>query len=449
MIERYALPEIARIWSDGYKYDLWCEIEVLYCEGMARYGLIPKKAAGEIRSRAGYSISSIQKIERTTRHDVIAFLTDMSNRIGPSGRYLHLGMTSSDLLDTALACQMRAAGIIILGKLKKFRTVLKRKALQYRSTPMVGRTHGIHAEPITFGLKLLVWYAETDRHASRLERAIEDVSVGQITGAVGTMTHIDHRVERYVMQRLGLRAAPVTTQVIQRDRHAAFLTALALAGSSLDKMATEIRSLQRTDIGEAEEPFTRGQKGSSAMPHKRNPILCERISGMARVLRSNATAAMENVSLWHERDISHSSVERIIIPDSTMLLAYMLEKFGWVMANLRVDKKKMMQNLMATGQLLFSQHVLLLLVRKGLSREVAYESVQRAAMRSMKTSKSFKELLAADRRIAKICSQEELDEAFNLDDHLRNIDFIFSRVLSRRGKPPKRPSRGGRPPKKR
>jgi len=438
LIERYALPEIARIWSDGYRYDLWREIEVLYCEGMARYGLIPKKDAREIRSRAGYSIASIQKIERTTRHDVIAFLTDMSNRIGPSGRYLHLGMTSSDLLDTALACQMRDAGVIILRKLRKLRTVLKRKALQYRLTPMVGRTHGIHAEPITFGLKLLVWYAEIDRHVSRLERAAEDVAVGKVTGAVGTMTHIDHRVERYVMQRLGIKAAPVTTQIIQRDRHAAFLTAIALVGSSLEKMATEIRSLQRTDIGEAEEPFTRGQKGSSAMPHKRNPILCERISGMARILRSNATAAMENVPLWHERDISHSSVERIIIPDSTMLLVYMLEKFTWVMAHLRVDKKAMMRNLMATGQLLFSQHVLLLLVRKGLSREAAYESVQRAAMKSMGSDTSFEKLLAADRRIAKVCSEEELEEVFDLDSHLRKVDFIFGRVLSRRGRPPKK-----------
>lgn len=438
MIERYALPEIAAIWSDESKFDLWREIEVLYCEGMARYGLIPKKAAREIRSRAGYNITSIQRIERRTRHDVIAFLTDMSNRIGPAGRYLHLGMTSSDLLDTALACQMRAAGMVIMRKLKKFRTVLKQQALRYRSTPMVGRTHGIHAEPITFGLKILVWYAETDRSVARLERAVEDIAVGQITGAVGTMSHIDHRVERYVMQRLGLRTAPVTTQIIQRDRHAAYITTLALIGSSLEKMATEIRALQRTDIGEAEEPFTRGQKGSSAMPHKRNPILCERISGMARVLRANATAAMENVPLWHERDISHSSVERIIIPDSTMLLAYMLEKFTWVMANLRVDRRAMMRNLHETGELLFSQHVLLLLMEKGLSRDSAYESVQRAAMRCIKTGMSFKELLAADRRVARTCSRKELDGVFDLDHHLRKVDFIFSRVLSRRGRPRKR-----------
>jgi adenylosuccinate lyase len=437
LIERYALPEIAHIWSDTNKYDLWCEIEVLYCEGMAHYGLIPKKAAREIRSRADYKIANILKIEQKTRHDVIAFLTDMSRRIGPAGRYLHLGMTSSDLLDTALACQMRAAGMIVLSKLRKFRTVLKRKALQYRSTQMVGRTHGIHAEPITFGLKLLVWYEEVDRHVARCERAVEEISVGQITGAVGTMTHSDHRVERFVMQRLGLTAAPVTTQIIQRDRHAAYLSTLALIGTSLEKMATEIRSLQRTDIGEAEEPFTRGQKGSSAMPHKRNPILTERIAGMARILRANSMAGMENVPLWHERDISHSSVERIIIPDSTMLLVYMLEKFTWVMANLRVNKKAMRRNLEATGELLFSQHVLLHLVQKGFTRDAAYESVQRAAMRSMETGTSFKELLAADQRVARISSAEELDEVFDLDTHLRKIDFIFNRVLSRRGRPRK------------
>jgi adenylosuccinate lyase len=303
---------------------------------------------------------------------------------------------------------------------------------------MIGRTHGIHAEPVTFGLKMLVWYAETVRNIARLERAIEEISVGKITGAVGTMTHIDHRVERYVMFKLGLKTAPVTTQIIQRDRHAAYLTALALIGASLEKMATEIRALQRTDIGEAEEPFTRGQKGSSSMPHKRNPILCERITGMARLLRSNAMAAMENVALWHERDISHSSVERVIIPDSTMLLAYMLEKFTWIIAGLRVNKRAMMRNLERTGGLVFSQRLLLLLVDKGLSREKAYAVVQQAAMRSMKSDKSFKELVTADQRVGKVCSQEELEEVFDLDAHLEKVDFIFNRVLSRRGRPRKR-----------
>ena len=437
MIPRYSLPDISKIWSDEYKYDLWRDIEVLYCEGLADVGLIPKKAAREIKARAKYDLKSVQRIEKKTRHDVIAFLTDMSNRIGPSGRYLHMGMTSSDLLDTTLACQMRAAGMLVLRKLKKFRTVLKNQANRYRWTPMVGRTHGVHAEPITLGLKLLVWYAETARNVERLERAVEEISVGKMTGAVGTMTHVDYRVERYVMMKLGLQADSITTQIIQRDRHAAFLSTLALIGSSLDKMATEIRALQRTEVGEVEEPFTRGQKGSSAMPHKKNPILCERVSGMARILRGNAQAAFENIPLWHERDISHSSVERVIIPDSTMILAYMLEKFTWVMANLKVNKKAMMSNLERTGGLIYSQHVLLLLVEKGMKREEAYSIVQSAAMQASKSKKSFKELLASNAKVGKICKEEEIEEAFDLYAHLGRVDFLFSRVLSRRGRPKK------------
>jgi adenylosuccinate lyase len=437
MIPRYSLPEISKIWSDEFRLDLWRDIEVLYCEGLAASGLIPKKAAREIRARAGYNIARVQQIEKKTRHDVVAFLTDMSGRIGPSGRYLHLGMTSSDLLDTALACQMRAAVMVILRKAKKLRTALKNQANRYRRTPMVGRTHGVHAEPITFGLKLLVWYAETARNIERLERALDEVSVGKITGAVGTMTHVDHRVERYVMMKLGLKTESITTQVIQRDRHASLLSTLALVATSLDKMATEIRSLQRTEIGEVEEPFMRGQKGSSAMPHKKNPILCERISGMARILRANAQAAFENVALWHERDISHSSVERVIIPDSTMLLAYMLEKFTWVIANIRVDKKAMMENLERTGGLIYSQHVLLLLVRKGMKREDAYAIVQSAAMQSRRSRKSFKELIASNSKVGRLCKEREIEEAFDLRTHLDRVDFLFSRVLSRRGRPKK------------
>ncbi len=437
MIPRYSLPEISGIWTDENKYDLWREIEVLYCEGLAEYGHIPKKAAREIRKNAGYDIKRILRIEKKTRHDVIAFLTNMSERIGESGRYLHMGMTSSDLLDTALAVQMRDAGMVIRRKLKKLRTVLKRQALRYKHVPMVGRTHGIHAEPITMGLKLLVWYSGIERDIARIDRAIEEISVGQMTGTVGTMSHIDHRVERYVMKRLGLRPAPVTTQIIQRDRHAAYMTTLAVIGSSLENMATEIRALQRTDRAEAEEPFTKGQKGSSAMPHKRNPILTERIAGMARVLRGNSQAALENVTLWHERDISHSSVERIIIPDSTMILAYMLEKFTWVVSGMRVNRKRMRENLERTGGLIFSHPVLLMLVGKGLPREEAYSIVQTAAMKSMKGQKSFRECLAADRRFARVVSGEELAEVFDVETHLKRIDFIFSRVLSGRGRPGK------------
>ena len=435
MIPRYSVPEITSIWSEEYKFDLWREIEVLYCEGMARYGIIPKKAARDIRARAGFNIKRIEAIENTVRHDVIAFLTDMSSRIGPSGRYLHRGMTSSDLLDTALGFQMAAAGKEILARLRRLRSVLRRQALRYRRTPMVGRTHGMYAEPITFGLKLLVWYEETGRNVERLERAIEEIRVGKMTGAVGTQTHIDHRVERYVLRKLGLKTAAVTTQIIQRDRHASFMTTLAIIGASLEKMATEVRALQRTDIGEAAEPFTRGQKGSSAMPHKRNPILCERICGMARLLRGNALAAIENVALWHERDISHSSVERVIIPDSTMLLAYMLEKFTWIVANIEVDKKAMRRNLERSGGLVFSEHVLLFLIDHGFSREAAYSIVQRAALESMKSGKSFRELLAGDTFLRSRFSGDEIAALFDLDEHFRRIDYMFKRTLATRGRP--------------
>ena len=435
MIPRYSVPEITSIWSEEYKFDLWREIEVLYCEGMARYGIIPKKAARDIRARAGFNIKRIEAIENTVRHDVIAFLTDMSSRIGPSGRYLHRGMTSSDLLDTALGFQMAAAGKEILARLRRLRSVLRRQALRYRRTPMVGRTHGMYAEPITFGLKLLVWYEETGRNVERLERAIEEIRVGKMTGAVGTQTHIDHRVERYVLRKLGLKTAAVTTQIIQRDRHASFMTTLAIIGASLEKMATEVRALQRTDIGEAAEPFTRGQKGSSAMPHKRNPILCERICGMARLLRGNALAAIENVALWHERDISHSSVERVIIPDSTMLLAYMLEKFTWIVANIEVDKKAMRRNLERSGGLVFSEHVLLFLIDHGFSREAAYSIVQRAALESMRSGKSFLEWLAGDKRLRSRFSGDEIAALFDLDEHFRRIDYMFKRTLAKRGRP--------------
>ncbi|MFO7916157.1 MAG: adenylosuccinate lyase [Candidatus Krumholzibacteriales bacterium] len=432
MISRYSVPDIEKIWTDKNKYAIWQEVEVLYCEGLAEYGYIPKKAARKIRARAAFSEKRIAAIEKKTRHDVIAFLTDMAEKIGPEGRYLHLGMTSSDLLDTAMACQLREAAGQILRRLRKLRTALKNQALRYKDLPMVGRSHGIHAEPITFGLKLLVWYSEVNRNIARMERVREEVSVGQITGAVGTMTHTDPRVERYVMKKLGLKPADVTTQIIQRDRHADFLSAVALAGGLLEKMAVEIRGLQRTEVGEVEEPFTSGQKGSSAMPHKRNPILTERISGMARILRANSVTAMENMALWHERDISHSSVERIIFPDSTGLLAYMTEKMTWIIKNMKIRRKAMKRNLEATGGHIFSQHVLLMLVNKGLSREEAYLIVQRAAMRSMESDKSFKQLLADDRKLREVCSEEELERVFDLQNHFRRIDYIFKRTLGKK-----------------
>mgnify|MGYP006280711833 CR=1 FL=1 len=434
MISRYSVPDIEKIWTDRNKYEIWQEVEVLYCEGLAEYGYIPKKAARKIRARAGFSEKRIAAIEKKTRHDVIAFLTSMAEKIGPEGRYLHLGMTSSDLLDTAMACQLREASGQILRRLRKLRTALKNQALRYRDLPMVGRSHGIHAEPVTFGLKLLVWYSEINRDIARMERVREEVSVGQITGAVGTMTHTDPRVENYVMKKLGLKPADVTTQIIQRDRHADFLSAVALTGGLLEKMAVEIRGLQRTEVGEVEEPFTSGQKGSSAMPHKRNPILTERISGMARILRANAITAMENMALWHERDISHSSVERIIFPDSTGLLAYMTEKMTWIIKNMKVNRKAMKRNLEATGGHIFSQHVLLMLVNKGLSREQAYLIVQRAAMRSMESGKSFKQLLSEDKKLRKVCSEEDLDRVFDLQNHFRRIDYIFKRTLGKKMK---------------
>lgn len=430
MIPRYTLPEMEEIWSDKGKYDLWREVEVLYCEGMAKYGLIPKKAAHEIRSRAAYDIRRVHAIEKKTRHDVIAFLTDMAGRIGPSGRYLHLGMTSSDLLDTTLACQLRASGLVILSKLKKLRTVLRRQANRYKHTPMVGRTHGIHAEPITFGLKLLVWYAETDRNTARLERAVEEVSVGKITGAVGTMTHIDPRVERFVMRKLRLGTESVTTQIIQRDRHAAFCTTLAVIGASLEKMATEIRALQRTDIAEAEEPFTQGQKGSSAMPHKRNPILTERISGMARLLRTNSLAALENVALWHERDISHSSVERVIGPDSTILMDFMLHRLARIIQNLVVHSKRMEENMTLLKGLIFSQQVLMKLAAAGLKRQKAYDLVQRNALEVWDKKKDFKTRLLEDEEIKKHLPKEDIEEVFSVDYHLKHVEDIYQRVFT-------------------
>ena len=433
MIPRYSLPEVARIWSDEYRFELWKEIEVLYCEGMAHYGLIPKKAAKEIRANARFDIRRIEKLEATLRHDVVAFLTNLSENIGPSGKFLHKGMTSSDLLDTALACQLRDSGKVILSKLKRLRTVLRRQALRYKKTPMIGRTHGIHAEPTTFGLKLLVWYEEIVRSIERMKKAIDTISYGKVTGAVGTSTHIDPRVERFVMKRLGLKVEPVTTQIIQRDKHAEFITTLAVIGACIEQMALEIRGLQRTDIGEVEEPFTKGQKGSSAMPHKRNPILSERLCGMARVLRGNAIAALENVALWHERDISHSSVERIIFPDSTMLLAYMLEKFTWIMENIRVNKKRMLDNIDKTGGLVFSQHLLLYLVDKGFTREEAYSIVQGSAMESFDSGRSFKELILSHKSIRDCCSKEEIEALFSLDNHLKRVDYIFRKVLGRSG----------------
>jgi len=428
VISRYTLPELGRIWSDKNKFDLWLTIEIYACEAQAELGNIPREALEEIKARAGYEIERVAALEEITRHDVLAFLTAVAEKVGEASKYIHLGMTSSDLLDTTLAVQMRQAADLILAKLRRLREVVADLARKHKYTPMIGRTHGIHAEPITFGFKLALWVKEIERHMGRLERAREEISVGKISGAVGTFAHVDPRVEAYVCEKLGLKPAPVSSQIIQRDRHAHYLCVLAGIASSLEKFATEIRNLQRTDILEVEEPFAKGQKGSSAMPHKRNPILCERVAGLARVVRANALAGLENVSLWHERDLTHSSVERVIIPDSTILLDYMLAKFIPILENLRVYPGRMRANLDRTGGLIYSQRLLLALVGKGVVREEAYAWVQRQAMRAWEEGLNFRELVAADPDIGRYLTREELDQLFDYGYYLRRIDEIFARA---------------------
>lgn len=427
MIERYTLPEMKEIWSQENKFRKWLEVEIYACEALAEMGIIPEEALKEIKEKADFDVKRIDEIEAVTNHDVIAFLTCVGEYVGETSKYIHLGLTSSDVVDTAMAALMKQAAEQILARLKKLYGVLLEKAKEHKNTVMIGRTHGIHAEPMTFGLKMLLWAAETERNIRRLEQAIDTISVGKISGAVGTYANIDPRVEAHVCRRMGLRPSRISTQVLQRDRHAEYMCTLAIIGSSLDKFATEIRNLQRTDIREAEEYFAKGQKGSSAMPHKRNPITAERISGLARVLRGNALAAMENVALWHERDISHSSVERVIIPDSTITLDYMLYKFTQIVENLLVYPEKMKHNMERTNGLIYSQRVLLALVDKGLSREKAYELVQRNAMECWRTGEQFRSLLEKDPEVASLLSGEELDELFNYEYHLRNIDQIYAR----------------------
>jgi len=428
LIDRYTLPEMKAIWSDENKYRKWLEVEISACEALAEMGVVPTEALRDIKEKADFTVERIDEIEAVTNHDVIAFLTCVGEYVGDAAKYIHLGMTSSDVLDTALAVQIKESGQLILKRLYELRDVLLDKAKEHRYTMMIGRTHGVHAEPTTFGLKMLLWVAETERSIKRMESAIATISAGKISGAVGTYANIDPAVEKHVCASLGLEPAQVSTQVLQRDRHAEFLTTLAVIGSTLDKFATEIRSLQRTEILEAEEHFKKGQKGSSAMPHKRNPITVERISGMARLLRGNALAAMENVALWHERDISHSSVERVIFPDSTITLDYMLSKFVNIMANLLVYPENMKKNLEKTHGLIFSQRVLLALVEDhGLSREKSYEIVQRNAMQCWQTGADFRQLLLADPEVAAIMSEAEIDKIFDYSYHLKHVDDVYKR----------------------
>ena len=429
MIPRYTHPEMGAIWSDQRRYETWLEVELAATDALAEAGVVPAEAARELRQKAAFDVARIDEIEQTTQHDVIAFTTAVAEKVGPAARWLHFGMTSSDVLDTSLALQMREACDLILTDLDALAAAVRRRAEEHRRTPMIGRTHGVHAEPMTFGLKLALWYAELQRGIERVRRARQAVSVGKISGAVGTFAHLDPSIETRVCARLRLEPAPVSSQIVQRDRHAELLTTLALVAASLEKFALEIRGLQKTEIGEVEEPFGKGQKGSSAMPHKRNPIGCEQICGLARLLRGNALAAMENVALWHERDISHSSVERVILPDSFMALDHMLRRFTRIVSGMVVHPDRMLENLRRSRGVVFSGTVLLELAKRGVSREQAYEWVQRNAMRSHDEQREFRELLLADPQVTRVLSREEIERAFDLDEQLRNVDVILARVF--------------------
>src|SRR6266550_1095897 len=429
MIERYTLPEMGALWSEETKFQKWLEVELAVCEVHAEMGTIPAAAVEEIRARARFSVARINEIEKITNHDVIAFTTNLAESIGEPARFVHYGLTSSDVVDTANALLLRDAADILLEKIDRLLDVLKRRAFEFKLTPQVGRTHGIHAEPTSFGLTFALWYDEMRRNRERLIHAREAVAVGKISGAVGAFALLEPIVEERVCARLGLQAAPVSTQIIQRDNYAEYLSTLAIIASSLDKFALNIRHWQRTEVGEAQEKFSVGQKGSSAMPHKRNPIISERICGMARLVRANAIVGLENVALWHERDISHSSAERVVLPDSSIALDYMLHKATALIDGLLVHPERMLENIQATRGLVFSGQLLLALTQKGVARETAYDWVQRNAMKVWDEKKNFRELLASDADISGQLSAREIDGVFNLDTYLRNIDTIFERVF--------------------
>lgn len=430
MIERYTLPEMGKIWEDQFKFETWLKIEILACEARVQLNEISAKDVEVIKQKANFDVKRILEIEETTKHDVIAFLTNVAEYVGPESRHIHYGMTSSDILDTTLSFQMKSAGELLLKRLFNLKDVLKERAIEHKNSVCVGRSHGIHAEPTSMGLKFALWYEETKRNIERIKKAIDVISVGQISGAVGTFDHLSPFVEKYVCEKMGLKPAPVSTQVIQRDRHAEFLTTLSIIAATLEKISIEIRHLQRTEVLEAEEYFSKGQKGSSAMPHKRNPIISERITGLARVLRSNAIAGLENVALWHERDISHSSVERIIVPDSCIALDYMLDLMIRLVKNLIIYPDNMIKNLNLTRGLIFSQTVLLKLVTKGLSREDAYKIVQTSAMKVWEDKNlNLKDELLKSDDVKKYLSLAELNEIFENKQMLKNVDFIFNRTV--------------------
>ena len=430
MIERYQTSEMKQLWSDQRRFEIWRDVEVAAVEAQADLGVIPSDAAATIAAKADFDVDRVLQIEETVQHDVIAFLTNMAEYIGPDSRWVHLGMTSSDLLDTTLAVQCKEAGEILLAEVDRLRAAVIVRAEEHRRTVMMGRSHGIHAEPTTFGLKLLVWADELRRGRERLLHGIESVSVGQVSGPVGTFAHLSPEVEQRVCDRLGLSVAPVSSQVVQRDRHAEYCAALALLAASLEKISVEIRHLQRTEVHEVEEPFGKGQKGSSAMPHKKNPIVCERITGMARLVRGNLMAALENVALWHERDISHSSVERVILPDSTTILHYMLKKTTFVIEGLRVFPERMKKNLEQEGGLYHSGAVLLALATAGVSREDAYSVVQANALKAWESDDDFETLIRQDPRTSENLDAATLDACFDLERHLQHVDALFARVLA-------------------
>jgi len=432
VIARYTRPEMARIWSEENRFRTWLKVEIAATETLAEAKIVPKQAAKAIRELADFRLERIQEVEAEVRHDVIAFTTAVADFVGPESRWFHYGLTSNDVVDTAQALLIRQASEIIAGDLRQLADVLKRRAWEFKDTPMIGRTHGIHAEPITFGFKLANWYSEVQRDIERFDRAAEDMRVGKFSGAVGTFAHLSPELEEKMCARLGLKAAAISSQVIQRDRHAHYLATLAVIACTLDKIATEIRHLQRTEVREAEEYFSEKQKGSSAMPHKRNPVTCEQISGLARVVRSNAQAGFENVALWHERDISHSSVERVILPDSTTLADYLLAKTANLLDTMFIYPERMKANLESTGGLVFSGQLLLDLVEHGVSREDAYRVVQSHAMRAWKEGLNFRELVMRDRNITGRVPAKALQRAFDLDRQLRNIDAIFARVFGKR-----------------
>ncbi len=428
MIERYSRPEITNIWTLENKFKIWLDIEIAACEVQAELGVIPPEDMAIIKKKASFDLKRIEEIENQVHHDVIAFLTSVSEYVGPSSRFIHFGLTSSDIGDTGLSIQMKHAGNIIVKGVDKLLSALKKIAIKYRNTPCMGRSHGVHAEPTTFGLKIALYYKEFERNKERLLRAIDNISYGKLSGAVGSFSNISPEIEKKVCGKLGLKPAPVSTQILQRDRHAEYMAALAITAASLDKLATEIRHLQKTEVREAEEPFQKGQKGSSAMPHKRNPILCERISGLSRVIKANMNVSLDNVTLWHERDISHSSAERVILPDSTITLDYLIDKMIFIIENLHVYPEAMMENINKTGGLFYSQSLLLSLVEKGMTREEAYSVVQELAMRVWGKEGTLKDLAGTNSLITKKLNEHEIDKIFDISRYLTNIDYIFKRA---------------------